>query len=184
MQFNVDNDLKEKIKNIKLLILDVDGVFTNGWIIYDSKGADLRCFDSQDGTGVLLLKAMGIDTVLITIKASKPIERRAAELGIELYVAMKKKKVLDTILMKYNVTPEEICYVGDDIADLGIMEIIGFPVAVANATSVIKDISSYVTEKPGGSGAVREVTDLILRVQGKFDEALKADIDPRHLKKN
>ena len=184
MQFNVDNDLKEKIKNIKLLILDVDGVFTNGWLIYDSKGCDLRCFDAQDGTGILLLKAMGVDTVLITVKASKAVKRRAAELGIELYVVMPKKKVLDNILMKYNVTPEEICYVGDDIADLGIMEIIAFPVAVANATSVIKDISSYVTEKSGGSGAVREVTDLILKVQGKFDEALRANIDPRHLKKN
>ena len=184
MQFNVDSDLKEKIKNIKLLILDVDGVFTNGWLIYDSKGCDLRCFDAQDGTGILLLKAMGVDTVLITVKASKAVKRRAAELGIELYVVMPKKKVLDNILMKYDVTPEEICYVGDDIADLGIMEIIGFPVAVANATSVIKDISSYVTEKSGGSGAVREVTDLILKVQGKFDEALRANIDPRHLKKN
>jgi 3-deoxy-D-manno-octulosonate 8-phosphate phosphatase (KDO 8-P phosphatase) len=183
MQFNTDNDLKKKIKNIELLILDVDGVLTNGWLIYDSKGGDLRCFDSQDGTGTLLLKAMGINTVLITVKPSKPIKRRAEELGMELYVVMPKDKVLGEILRKYHVTPEEICYVGDDIADLGMMKKIGFPVAVANATPVIKDISSYITEKPGGSGAVREVTDLILKVQGKFDEALKANIDPRHLKK-
>ena len=184
MGFTMDNTkLIEKIKKIKLLLLDVDGVFTNGWLIYDSKGGDLRCFDSQDGTGVLLLKAMGIHTVLITVKPSKPIKRRAEELGIELYVVMPKEKVLDEILRKYQVTPEKICYVGDDIADLGMMKKIGFPVAVANATPVIKDISSYVTEKQGGSGAVREVTDLILKVQGKFDEALKANIDPRHLKK-
>jgi 3-deoxy-D-manno-octulosonate 8-phosphate phosphatase (KDO 8-P phosphatase) len=183
MKFNIDNNLKEKIKNIELLILDVDGVLTNGWLIYDSKGGDLRCFDSQDGTGTLLLKAMGIHTVLITVKPSKPIKRRAEELGMELYVVMPKDKVLDEILMKYHVTPEEICYVGDDIADLGIMKKIGFPVAVANATPVIKEISSYITEKPGGSGAVREVTDLILKVQGKFDKALKANIDPRHLKR-
>jgi 3-deoxy-D-manno-octulosonate 8-phosphate phosphatase (KDO 8-P phosphatase) len=183
MQFNIDDDLKEKIKNIELLILDVDGVLTNGWLIYDSKGGDLRCFDSQDGTGTLLLKAMGINTIMITVKPSKPIKRRAEELGIELYAMMPKEKVLDEILMKYQVTPEEICYVGDDIADLGMMKKVGFPVAVANATPVIKDISSYVTEKQGGSGAVREVTDLILKVQAKFDEALKANIDPRHLKK-
>jgi 3-deoxy-D-manno-octulosonate 8-phosphate phosphatase (KDO 8-P phosphatase) len=175
--------LKEKIKNIKLLILDVDGVLTNGWLIYDSKGGDLRCFDSQDGTGMLLLKAMGINTVLITVRPSKPIKRRAEELGMELYVVMPKEKVLDEILRKYHVTLEEICYVGDDIADLGIMKKIGFPVAVANATPIIKDLSSYITEKPGGSGAVREVTDLILKVQGKFDKALKANIDPRHLKR-
>ena len=71
MQFNIDDDLKEKIKNIELLILDVDGVLTNGWLIYDSKGGDLRCFDSQDGTGTLLLKAMGINTIMITVKPSK-----------------------------------------------------------------------------------------------------------------
>jgi len=183
MQFNIDDDLKEKIKNIELLILDVDGVLTNGWLIYDSKGGDLRCFDSQDGTGTLLLKAMGINTIMITVKPSKPIKRRAEELGIELYAVMPKEKVLDEILMKYQVTPEEICYVGDDIADLGMMKKVGFPVAVANANPVIKAISSYVTEKPGGSGAVREVTDLILKVQGKFDDALKANIDPRHLKR-
>jgi 3-deoxy-D-manno-octulosonate 8-phosphate phosphatase (KDO 8-P phosphatase) len=184
MEFTMDNTkLLEKIKKIKLLLLDVDGVFTNGWLIYDSKGGDLRCFDSQDGTGTLLLKAMGINTVLITVKPSKPTKRRAEELGIELYVVMPKDKVLDEILRKYHVTPEEICYVGDDIADLGMMKKIGLPVAVANATPVIKDISSYVTEKAGGSGAVREVTDLILKVQGKFDEALKANIDPSHLKK-
>jgi 3-deoxy-D-manno-octulosonate 8-phosphate phosphatase (KDO 8-P phosphatase) len=183
MEFNTDNDLKRKIKNIELLILDVDGVFTNGWLIYDSKGGDLRCFDSQDGTGTLLLKAMGINTVLITVKPSKPIKRRAEELGMELYVVMPKEKVLNEILRKYHVTPEEICYVGDDIADLGMMKKVGFPVAVANATPEIKNIASYVTEKVGGSGAVREVTDLILKVQGKFDEALKANIDPRHLKR-
>jgi 3-deoxy-D-manno-octulosonate 8-phosphate phosphatase (KDO 8-P phosphatase) len=183
MKFNIDNNLKEKIKNIELLVLDVDGVLTNGWLIYDSKGGDLRCFDSQDGTGMLLLKAMGINTVLITIRPSKPIKRRAEELGMELYVVMPKEKVLDEILRKYHATLEEICYVGDDIADLGIMKKIGFPVAVANATPVIKEISSYITEKPGGSGAVREVTDLILKVQGKFDKALKANIDPRHLKR-
>jgi 3-deoxy-D-manno-octulosonate 8-phosphate phosphatase (KDO 8-P phosphatase) len=184
MGFTMDHTkLIEKIKKIKLLLLDVDGVFTNGWLIYDSKGGDLRCFDSQDGTGTLLLKAMGINTVLITVKPSKPIKRRAEELGMELYVVMPKEKVLDEILRKYHVTPEEICYVGDDIADLGMMKKVGFPVAVANATPVIKDISSYVTEKAGGSGAVREVTDLILKVQGKFDEALKANIDPRHLKR-
>ena len=183
MQFNIDDDLKEKIKRIRLLILDVDGVFTNGWIIYDSNGGEMRCFDSQDGTGTLLLKAMGIHTVFITIKPSKPIERRVAELGMELYEVMPKEKVLDEILMKYHVTPDEICYVGDDIADLGIMKKIGFPVAVANATPEIKNIASYVTEKVGGSGAVREVTDLILKVQGKFDEALNANIDPRRLKR-
>jgi 3-deoxy-D-manno-octulosonate 8-phosphate phosphatase (KDO 8-P phosphatase) len=176
--------LTEKIGKIKLLLLDVDGVFTNGWLIYDSKGDALRCFDSQDGTGTLLLKAMGIPTVLITIKPSKPIQRRAEELGMGLYVAMPKDKVLDEILRKYHVTPEEVCYVGDDIADLGIMKRIGLPVAVANAIPLIKDLSSYITEKAGGSGAVREVTDLILKVQGKLDEAYKANLDPRHLKKN
>src|SRR5208337_334170 len=80
--------LYKTIRKIKLLMLDVDGVYTNGWLIYDSNGNDLRCFDSQDGTGGLLLKAVGIDSVFVTIRPSKPMEKRAAELGFELYVAM------------------------------------------------------------------------------------------------
>lgn len=174
----MNHDVREKIKNIRLLILDVDGVFTNGWLIYGPEGMDVRCFHSQDGTGILLLKAAGIDTVLITIKSSEPVKRRAEELGIGLYVAMPKMKVLAKVLEKYHVDAEEVCYVGDDIADLDIMKIVGFPVAVANATPVIKDIANYITKKAGGDGAVREVTDLILEVQGTFDEALQRDIDP------
>ena len=180
----MDNErLYEKIRKIRLLMLDVDGVFTNGWLIYDSSGNDLRCFDSQDGTGILLLKAVGIDTVFITIRPSKPVTKRADELGFELYVAMPKEKLLNEILTKYRVSREEVCYVGDDIADLGIMKQIGLPIAVANATRVIKDIAGYITERQGGSGAVREVADLILEVQGKLEEALNMNISPELLKK-
>ena len=180
----MDNEsLYEKVRKIRLLMLDVDGVFTNGWLIYDSRGNDLRCFDSQDGTGILLLKAVGIDTVFITIRPSKPVTKRADELGFELYVAMPKEKLLNEILTKYRVSREEVCYVGDDIADLGIMKQIGLPIAVANATRVIKDIAGYITERQGGSGAVREVADLILEVQGKLEEALNMNISPELLKK-
>jgi len=180
----MDNErLYEKVRKIRLLMLDVDGVFTNGWLIYDSSGNDLRCFDSQDGTGILLLKAIGIDTVFITIRPSKPVTKRADELGFELYVAMPKEKLLNEILTKYRVSREEVCYVGDDIADLGIMKQIGLPIAVANATRVIKDIAGYITERQGGSGAVREVADLILEVQGKLEEALNMNISPELLKK-
>jgi len=180
----MDNEsLYEKLRKIRLLMLDVDGVFTNGWLIYDSSGNDLRCFDSQDGTGILLLKAIGIDTVFITIRPSKPVTKRADELGFELYVAMPKEKLLNEILTKYRVSREEVCYVGDDIADLGIMKQISLPIAVANATRVIKDIAGYITERQGGSGAVREVADLILEVQGKLEEALNMNISPELLKK-
>ncbi len=178
-----NTELYKAIRKIKLLMLDVDGVLTNGWLIYDSNGNDLRCFDSQDGTGMLLLKAVGIDSVVVTIRPSKPMEKRAAELGLELHVAMPKEKVLDEILTKYKVSREEVCYVGDDIPDLGIMKQIGFPVAVANATRVAKEIAAYITVKPGGSGAVREVADLILEVQGKYQEALNANLDPATLKR-
>ena len=88
---------------------------------------------------------------------------------------MPKEKVLDAILRKYGVSREEVCYVGDDLPDLGIMKQIGLPVAVANATPMVKKIAGYITEKQGGSGAVREVCDLILEVQGKLEEALNAN---------
>jgi 3-deoxy-D-manno-octulosonate 8-phosphate phosphatase (KDO 8-P phosphatase) len=179
----IDDAFREKVKKVRLLMLDVDGTFTNGWLMYDSNGNDIRCFDSQDGTGTLLLKAVGIDTVFVTIRPSKPIEKRAAELGMELYVAMPKDKVFHEIIRKYGVTPEEVCYVGDDVADLGIMKQIGVPIAVANAVRLVKEAAVYITEKQGGSGAVREVADLILDIQDKYREALEANLDPKLLKR-
>ena len=161
----MDEILKKKLNAIKLLILDVDGVLTNGWLIYGLNHLDLRCFNSQDGTGIRLLKAVGIETVLVTIMPSDAVKRRAHEMGTDLHIVNPKIKVLDRIIEKYQVSLTEVCYVGDDVVDLEIMELVGLPVAVANATTPVKAVAGYTTLNRGGEGAVREVTDMILEAR-------------------
>ena len=164
-----------KIKKIKLLILDVDGVLTDGRIIYDSKGRDSKFFDVHDGLGVYLLRRAGIKTILITAKGSKTIKPRARDMRVEEYYEdiFPKTRVLDKILAKHKVLKEEICFIGDDLVDLSIMKAVGLPVAVANASDDIKAAASYVTLKLGGRGAVREIAELILKTQDKWLEVMK-----------
>ena len=165
-------------KNIKLLLLDVDGVLTDGRIIYDSKGRDSKFFDVHDGLGVYLLKKSGIPTILITAKGSGAIRPRARDMRVEEVYAdiHPKSKALEKILKKYKLDPAQVCFVGDDLVDLCVMKRVGFPVAVFNAAPEIKQAARYITLRQGGRGAVREVAELILKVQGKWPQAL-ADYD-------
>jgi 3-deoxy-D-manno-octulosonate 8-phosphate phosphatase (KDO 8-P phosphatase) len=178
MSFNIDGKMKEKIMKIKLLILDVDGVLTDGRIIYDFDGRELRFFDAQDGSGIRLLFDVGIRTILVTVLPSKAVEKRAEDMLVEkVYQGiMPKTKILKEIMSDNDITEEEMCYVGDDLVDLGMMKSVGFPVAVANAVQEIKDAASYVTEKEGGRGAVRETAELILKTQGKWEELLEKEL--------
>ncbi len=166
----------EKAKKIKLLLLDVDGVLTDGKIIYDSRGGDLKFFYVHDGLGVYLLKKAGIPTILITAKGSRAIRPRARDMRVDVVFEniSPKTAVLDKILKKYRVDISEVCFVGDDLVDLGLMKKVGFPVAVFNAAPEIKQVASYITLKEGGHGAVREVAELILKSQGKWQEQVKA----------
>jgi 3-deoxy-D-manno-octulosonate 8-phosphate phosphatase (KDO 8-P phosphatase) len=168
----------EKVKQVKLLLLDVDGVLTDGRIIYDSKGRDMKLFDVHDGMGVYLLKKAGIKTVLITAKGSRAISPRARDMQVEevLENISPKTSALDKILRKYGVGAEEVCFVGDDLVDLGLMKRLGFTVAVFNAAPEIKQASHYITLREGGRGAVREIAELILKAQGKWNDVL-ADYD-------
>ncbi len=164
----------EKLKKIKLLFLDVDGVLTDGRIIYDSKGRDSKFFDVHDGLGVYLLKKAGIPTILITAKGSRAIGPRAKDMRVDAVFAdvSPKTKVLDKILRKYNVTSDEVCFVADDLVDLCLMKKVGFPIAVFNAVPEIKQAASYISLREGGRGAVREVAELILKAQGKWSQVI------------
>ena len=167
--------LLEKLKKIKLLLLDVDGVLTDGRIIYDSRGQDLKFFDVHDGLGVHLLKKSGIKTILITAKGSKAIKPRARDMGVEEIFEniSPKSSILAKILKKYKLSADEVCFVGDDLVDLGLMKLVGFPIAVFNAAQDIKKAATYITIRHGGRGAVREIAELILKSQGKWDGAIK-----------
>jgi 3-deoxy-D-manno-octulosonate 8-phosphate phosphatase (KDO 8-P phosphatase) len=162
----------EKAKKIKLLLLDVDGVLTDGKIVYDSKGSDMKFFDVHDGLGVYLLKKAGIPTILITAKGSKAIKPRARDMRVDMVFKdiTPKSRVLNKILKKYRLTSDEICFAGDDLVDICLMKRVGFPVAVFNACPEVKKVASYITMKEGGRGAVRELAELILKTQGRWRE--------------
>jgi 3-deoxy-D-manno-octulosonate 8-phosphate phosphatase (KDO 8-P phosphatase) len=164
--------LLERLKKVRLLLLDVDGVLTDGRIIYDSKARDSKFFDVHDGLGVCLLKKAGIPTVLITAKGSAAIMPRAKDMRVAgLYADISPKSlVLDKILRKYKVSAAEICFVGDDLVDLCLMKRVGFAVAVFNACAEIKRSASYITIREGGRGAIREVAELILKAKGIWQE--------------
>ena len=170
-----EEELKARLKQIKLLLLDVDGVLTDGRIIYDSLGRDSKFFDVHDGLGVFVLHKSQIPTILITAKSSKTIKPRAKDMHVAEVFAdiFPKTAVLDKILTKYNVTSEQVCFMGDDLVDLSLMRKVGLPVAVANASSEIKEAALFVTNHSGGRGAVREIAELILKSQDKWKDVLR-----------
>jgi 3-deoxy-D-manno-octulosonate 8-phosphate phosphatase (KDO 8-P phosphatase) len=171
---DLKEELNHKAKKIKLLLLDVDGVLTDGRIIYDSRGQDMKFFDVHDGLGVYLLKRAGIPTVLITAKGSRAIKPRARDMRVDMVLEniFPKSIALDKILKRYKISAEEICFVGDDLVDLSLMKRVGLPIAVFNAAAEIKQGAAYITLRAGGRGAVREVAELILKAQGKWQEAI------------
>lgn len=168
-------ELTERAKKIKVLLLDVDGVLTDGRIIYDSKGRDSKFFDVHDGMGVYALSKAGVKTIIVTAKGSRAIKPRARDMRVaEVFADVSPKSaILDKILKKYQVTKDEVCFVGDDLVDLGLMKIVGLPIAVFNACPEIKRVASYITIKHGGRGAVREAAELILKSQGKWEEIIR-----------
>ncbi|MFA4983762.1 MAG: HAD-IIIA family hydrolase [Candidatus Omnitrophota bacterium] len=171
----LDAAIAAKAGKVKLLLLDVDGVLTDGRIVYDSKGRDSKFFDVHDGMGVYLLRRAGIPTVLVTAKSSKAILPRARDMRIaKVYAELpSKSRVLEKIKKKYNVDPEEICFVGDDLVDLCLMNKVGLAIAVFNACPEIKQAAAYITIRHGGRGAVREVSELILKSKGRWKEMVR-----------
>ncbi len=155
---------------IKLLLLDVDGVMTDGRITYDNNGGELKSFDVKDGHGLKLLQRAGIEIGIITGRQSAVVARRAAELGIELvYQGVKDKLVpFHEILEKLRISPEEVAYVGDDVVDLPVMRRVGFAITVADAVEDVKPFADLVTTRDGGRGAVREVCDFLLKKSGRW----------------
>lgn len=167
--------VKERAKRVKMLILDIDGVMTDGRIIYDEQGNELKCFNVLDGMGFALLGQTQIKVALITAKGSKAVLRRARDIGaVEVKQnAIDKLTAFGQILQKYNLDNKDICFIGDDLVDLPAMKQAGLAVAVTNACAEVKKIAHYITKKEGGKGAVREVIELILRAQNKWQSVTR-----------
>ncbi|MBA4421795.1 MAG: phenylphosphate carboxylase subunit delta [Syntrophus sp. (in: bacteria)] len=161
-----------RIRGIKLLILDVDGVMTDGRIIIDDAGLESKQFDVKDGHGLKMLMKSGIDVVLLTGRKSRVVDHRAVDLGIaEVHQGIwNKREVFDEILKRRKLSPEETAYVGDDVVDIPLLKRVGFGVAVVDACPEATGVADYVTEHSGGRGAVREVCEVILKVQGRWEE--------------
>lgn len=157
-----------RAKAVKLVILDVHGVLTDGTVIYNDEGQRWRVFAHEDGFGCNALMTNGIEIAIIT-RVSKVAQARAKDLGIKRYYETKEKvKKYEELLAELGITDAEVCYVGDEIIDLGVMKRVGFAVAPANAAKEALEVAHYVTEKPGGKGVVRELAEFILRAQGKW----------------
>ena len=153
-------------------MFDNDGVLTDGRIVYGDYGDELKFFDVQDGFGMVLLRRAGLKTAILSAKKSRINPRRAKELGVDkIYQnAFDKLKVFEKALKTFKLRTEEVCYIGDDLIDLPVLKRVGLAVAPANAVEDVKKAVHHCTERSGGRGAVREVTDLILKGQGRWAE--------------
>jgi 3-deoxy-D-manno-octulosonate 8-phosphate phosphatase (KDO 8-P phosphatase) len=162
----------ERLGKIRLLLLDVDGVMTDGRIIYDNHGVETKAFDVKDGHGLKLLQRAGLKVGIITGRESEVVRFRARELGIDVLHQGAKSKLepyLETI-GELGLRDEEVGYMGDDIVDLPVLRRVGFAATVADAVEEVKPFVHYVATRRGGRGAVREVCDLILKTTGRWPE--------------
>ncbi len=163
------------LKNIKLLLLDVDGVLTTGQIIYSTGGVETKAFSVKDGLGIRLLRDAGIDVGIVTGRRSEALLVRCRDLGITLvYDGVKAKAdVLDEILEVTGFSAEEIAFMGDDLPDISLMKKVGIGIAVNDAHDAVKSAAGIVTRLPGGKGAVREVCEMILDAKHLLQKAIK-----------
>jgi 3-deoxy-D-manno-octulosonate 8-phosphate phosphatase (KDO 8-P phosphatase) len=161
------HSIKTKLRRIKFLLLDVDGVMTDGGLYFSNSGDEMKRFHSQDGYGIVKLQRSGINVGIITGRISKIVARRAEELGItEVYQNHENKSdTYEHIKTKFNLSDKEIAYIGDDEFDLPVLKRVGFSAAPANAILKVKKEVHYQCVRSGGYGAVREVIDLILQTQ-------------------
>lgn len=168
-----------RAKKIRLLLMDVDGVLTDGSIYLLSepggRAREIKAFNSLDGAGLRLVKLAGLRTGIITGRESAAVTARARELEMDYVVqdAFRKLPVFEKILRRARIKPEQVCFVGDDVTDLPVMSRVGLAVAVANAHPEAKRRAHYVTRARGGHGALREVVDLLLRAQSHYARILR-----------
>ncbi len=164
-----------KAKDVRLLLLDVDGVLTDGSLNYTNNGDEIKSFNSQDGFGLRILQDAGVEVGVITARKSHIVERRGRELGMR-YVyqgSSDKLAAFRDISEQSHLKPFEIAYMGDDWLDLVLLNRVGFAISPANGVDEVKQVAHFITQKSGGAGAVREVCDLILHAKGLHSTILQ-----------
>jgi len=165
----------EKFKKIKLLLLDVDGVLTDGSIIYDDMGSQIKIFNAKDGLGIRLVMLAGVQVGIATGRRSQALVHRCENLGISLIFEglISKIDVLNAIFQRTGIPPDEIAFVGDDLVDLPLMKHVGVSIAVSDAHEIVISHADMVTKASGGKGAVREICETILKATGQWDHVIE-----------
>ena len=168
--------MQEKAAKIRLLLLDVDGVMTDGRITINAMGEEIKTFDVKDGQGLKMLIGAGIEVAIVSGRKSPVLEHRAKDLGIiGLYQAVEDKALLcKTLMEQRGLKKEEVCSVGDDLPDLAMFRESGLCIAVADACQEVRSAADIITNNKGGRGAVREVCEWLLKCTGRWDQAVKA----------
>lgn len=170
-----DSDLNDRLKRIRLLLLDVDGVLTDGSIIYNDNGQEIKCFNAKDGLGIRLLMDAGIRVGVVTGRRAPALVHRCNNLGIELIFdgIRDKAAALDEIVAREGVDNNQIAFMGDDLPDISIMKRVGVAVAPADASPAVRETAAVVTAARGGAGAVRELCERILKAKGVWQTIME-----------
>jgi 3-deoxy-D-manno-octulosonate 8-phosphate phosphatase (KDO 8-P phosphatase) len=171
----VSPEVWQRASRVTLLVLDVDGVLTDGRIVYTDYGDELKFFDVKDGAGLVFWHRMGLKSTIITARKSRLLARRAKELRVDFLAQgqLLKLPVYERLIRKWRLSPEQVCAIGDDLMELPLLRRAGLAVAVPGAVPEVKQASHYVTGTPGGRGAVREVVDLILKAKGLWEQVMQ-----------
>tara|TARA_B110000503_G_scaffold34237_1_gene55650 strand:- start:615 stop:1142 length:528 start_codon:yes stop_codon:yes gene_type:complete len=167
--------IRSAAKKIKLLLLDVDGVLTDGRLYYGNSGEEMKAFNIQDGLGIKLLQQAGIQVGIITGRVSELVQRRATELGINPVIQGREDKLtaLNELMLTAHLSLDEVAFVGDDLPDLAVIKKVGLGITVANGSTTLKSAADWQTTKKGGDGAVREVAEMLLTCQDNLAHLLE-----------
>jgi 3-deoxy-D-manno-octulosonate 8-phosphate phosphatase (KDO 8-P phosphatase) len=168
-------NVTDQCRRVELILSDVDGVLTDGGISYDNQGVELKSFHIRDGMGIRLWQEAGFRFGVLTARSSHIVKLRASELGIAIVRQGfdDKLPVAREIIRDAGLTPEQVCYIGDDLTDLPVIRSVGFGAAVADAADEVRAAAAYVTRLTGGRGAVREVIETILKAKGRWEDVIQ-----------
>ena len=168
-------NLSDACRRVELILSDVDGVLTDGAIWYDNQGVELKGFHIRDGLGIKLWQRAGFRFGLLTARTSHIVKLRAGELGIDIVRQGFEDKLpaAQEIIRECGLTPEQVCYIGDDLTDLPVIHHVALGAAVADAAVEVRTAAAFVTHLPGGRGAVRELVETILKAKGRWDDAIQ-----------
>lgn len=172
--------LHQVAKGIRLLVLDIDGVLTDGRLYYGAEGEVLKGFNVKDGVGIKLLRTQGIEVAVISAKSSMPLQKRMTDLGIQHFFPGTKDKKAQLIALSQNLSlsSDKVAFVGDDVIDMNVMDDVGLFIAPADAHPIVKQKAHHVTELAGGKGVAREVADALLSTQMSLEQAYQVGRQP------